>query len=114
MNGLTFSDFFPDKWLKPADLNGDEMCFTMRGLTREKVGKEQEERTVLEWVDDDVKPLILNRTNGKIIRSLYGDHIPDWRGRKVLLYETTVEAFGETHNVIRVRDRVPEQTPATA
>ena len=110
----TFNEFFPDKWLKAADLNGKDTCYTMHGLIREKVGKEQEERTVLEWVDDDVKPLILNRTNGKVIRKLYGDKIPDWRGRKVLLYETTVEAFGETHNVIRVKDRVPEQTPVTA
>ena len=114
MNGNTFSDFFPDKWLKPADLNGDEMCFTIRGLTRQKVGKEQEERTVLEWVDDDVKPLILNRTNGKTIRELYGDNISDWRGRPVLLYETTIEAFGETHDVIRVRETAPGQTPPPA
>ncbi len=114
MSSNMFSDFFPDKWLKPADLNGEDACFTMRGLIREKVGKEQEERAVLEWVDDDVKPLILNRTNGKTIRKLYGDNISEWRGQRVLLYETSVEAFGETHDVIRVRDRVPEQTPIAA
>jgi hypothetical protein len=45
---------------------------------------------------------------------LYGDNISEWRGQRVLLYETSVEAFGETHDVIRVRDRVPEQTPIAA
>ena len=51
MSMTTFNEFFPDKWLKAADLNGEDTCYTMHGLIREKVGKEQEERTVLEWVD---------------------------------------------------------------
>jgi hypothetical protein len=108
------SVLYPSQWLKSIDLDGGELTVNIRGLSREKVGKEQEQKIIIEWLEDGVKPMILNKSNATTIGKLYGQDTSQWRGRPVTLYETTTEAFGETHDVIRVKDRVPEQTPVTA
>ncbi len=108
------NEWYPSEWLKSVDLDGKEVTVNIRGLTRKEVGKEREKRVIIEWIDDGIKPMILNKLNATTIGKLYGQDTSQWRGRPVTLYETTTEAFGETHDVIRVKDRVPEQTPVTA
>jgi hypothetical protein len=62
------------------------------------------------------KPLILNATNAKTIQRLYDTpYIEDWKNLYVTLYAAKVKAFGEIHDAIRIRTRVPmmsEKHPA--
>ena len=114
MTAVMLSELYPSKWLKAVDLNGADMCVGIHGLGKKEVGQDQEERVVIEWIDKDVKPMILNKENATTIGKLYGEDTSKWRAREVLLYETTVSAFGKTHNVIRVRDTVPDPAPVAA
>ena len=49
------------------------------------------------------KEWVLNKTNARVIRELYGDKYEGWKGKKITLYATTCPAFGETVACIRVR-----------
>lgn len=101
MTATTFNDLFPSKWLKASDLEGDS-TMTIKKVEIEEVGLEQEEKPVV-YFNETEKGLILNVTNGRSIRSHYGQQIANWIGRQVTLYSTQVDAFGETHDAIRIR-----------
>ncbi|NDD52816.1 hypothetical protein EBZ39_02880 [bacterium] len=55
------------------------------------------------------KKLILNKTNAKILGLLYGNEMDNWIGRKLALFLTTTEAFGQKDVLaVRVRPKDPE------
>ena len=50
------------------------------------------------------KELILNKTNAKLIRRIYGNEMNDWIGKEIQIYRTTCNAFGNSKTpCIRVR-----------
>ena len=53
------------------------------------------------------KEWVLNKTNARTIRLLYGDQFGKWKGKEVTIYPTTCRAFGETVACIRVRSINP-------
>lgn len=59
---------------------------------------------------EDVKPLICNKTNGKTIANLYGNIVEDWSGKRITLCVSTTRDPSGTGDVpcIRVRPKAPE------
>ena len=53
------------------------------------------------------KRLVLNKTNAMTIAKMHGHETDDWKGKRITLFPTTVEAFGQTVDCIRVRDTIP-------
>ena len=53
------------------------------------------------------KRLVLNKTNAKAIAGLYGWETNEWAGKRITLYATQCQAFGETVDCIRVRPIAP-------
>lgn len=87
-----------------------EPILTIATIQTEDV-KDQNGKTescmVCYWVEDE-KPMILNKTNCKIIEKLYNSpHVEDWYGKRVQLYSAKVKAFGTVTTGVRVRDFVP-------
>ena len=92
------------------DVDGD-LVVTIKSLAVEKVigqnGK-KEECLVCHFADAD-KPMILNRTNCKVIEKLYkSPHIQDWVGKRIQLYAKQVSAFGTETDALRVREFIPK------
>lgn len=93
--------------------DGNDVIVTIRETKKQLVkgtgGKEQE--CFVCYFTDSPKPMILNRTNCKIISKLYGSpYIEDWAGLKIQLYSAKVDAFGEKGvDALRIRDFKPEK-----
>lgn len=88
-----------------------DLIVTIKDVRRECVkgedGKE-EECTVAHFKDSGVKPMVLNSTNCKTITKLYGTpYIEEWSGRSIQIYATTVSAFGEKVEALRIRPKAP-------
>jgi hypothetical protein len=50
------------------------------------------------------KEWVLNKTNARAIRRLYGNETDNWHGKPVTIYRTTCSAFGDPQTpCIRVR-----------
>lgn len=75
------------------------------GKLKGKDGKE--ERKPMVYFRGKTKPLGLNRTNGATIAGMYGKETKAWVGKRVELYPTTTQAFGATHDCIRIRPKPP-------
>jgi hypothetical protein len=87
---------------------------TIDGLTREEVKNdvgEMETKTVLYFVEQDVKPLILNQINAQAIGSITGSKTAgEARGQKIELYNDETVMFGRKR-VGGVRVRAVSHTP---
>ena len=99
------------KYLGAWDLGDKDMIVRITDIREEMVkdNKGQEEKVLIAYLDGNVKPLILNKTNCKsITRALGSPYIEDWAGHKIQLYSDKVPAFGEIVDAIRVREFNPE------
>jgi hypothetical protein len=88
---------------------GQELTVTIEAVANEVVkcfdGKQLKEETcIVAKLKGAKKPLILNKTNCKIIsRNLDSSYIEDWIGKSITLYVAKVRAFGESVEAIRIK-----------
>lgn len=69
----------------------------------------KERCTVCYWTDKAYKPMILNVTNKKMICKLH--HTKDTEklaGKAVVIGVSEVKAFGDVHDALRIRKRIPK------
>lgn len=87
-------------------------------LTIKSVGKEQvigadgkkEECLVAHFAEPEL-PMIINATNAKTIAKLYKTpYIEQWCGKKIQVFSTLVNAFGEKVEALRIRPFAPKVT----
>lgn len=96
---------------------GEEKTVTIREVKQEIVdnpgGSGKEDCTVA-YFNEDIKPLILNRTNCKMIAKVWGTpYIEDWPGHKITLKVKKVSAFGEMVDAVRVSSERPMEEVIT-
>jgi hypothetical protein len=106
-----YKKMFDDKeFLYAFDLDGRDVTVQIESVRPGEIAGEQGRKTkkpVLSFVGAK-KKLAINRTNGKIIASLYGTDTDDWRGKWITLYPTTTAFGGDTVECIRVRPSAPK------
>ncbi len=104
-------DVFPSKYIKVADLGGGEVEATVSSVEWEKVG--DDEKAVVYFKGNKVKPLPLNKTNFEAIEAIAGDEETDnWGGARIVLYPTTIRFNGVMTPCIRIKGQriaVPAQ-----
>lgn len=89
-------------------------------LTIAKIGQEtvenpaentKEVKTVIHFVEQGFKPMVLNTTNKKAIASaLDTPYIENWVGHPIAIFVKRVKAFGKENDALRVRDKAPDVT----
>lgn len=90
---------------------GEEKTVTIKEVKQEIVQNQngKEECTVAHFVED-IKPLILNKTNGGMIAKVWGTpYIEDWAGKKITLKIKKISAFGEMVDAVRVSPERPTE-----
>jgi hypothetical protein len=99
------------------DVPGHELTLTIEKIKDEEVvtnGK-GENCTVCHWTDKAYKPMILNVTNKKTLCRLYKTKDTEQlKGKSVIIGIDKVKAFGDIHDALRIRNRMPAKTTAPA
>jgi hypothetical protein len=55
------------------------------------------------------KPLILNRTNCKMIARIYDTpYIENWKDKSIIVFSDKVKAFGDVVEAIRIKNEIPK------
>lgn len=106
-----FRSFFDRQYLYAFDLQGRDVTLTIENVTGGvlKGPKGESKKPLCHFREGkEKKPLALNSTNAKVIAQLYGNDTSDWVGKKITIYPTTCDAFGQTVECIRVRPIVPK------
>lgn len=91
------------------DLQGRDRVVTISKVeAKELVSNRGKNKRPIVFFEGAEKSFVCNKTNGKIIASMYGNKTEDWAGKRVTLYATTTSAGGETVDCIRVRPTQPK------
>jgi len=96
---------------------GKDLILTIKGARQEEVqnpsGK-KEKCLIVDFIEPDFKPMIINSTNGSNIEKATGTpYIEQWAGHKIAIFTAKVSAFGEIVDALRIRPTAPiEQAPA--
>lgn len=99
------------------ELPNREIILTIEKIIDEEVvaNGQKETCTVCHWTDKTNKPMILNVTNKKTICKLYKTKDTEkLRGKSVVIGIDRVKAFGDVHEALRIRHRVPQVQPISA
>lgn len=112
---------FPNEYIAAADLleaerkTGKEgVALTIASVSVEslKTNRGSEKKPIVRFKEMEAryakgqgpaKKLVLNKTNAKAIAKMYGFETNDWVGKKITLYPTQCEAFGDVVDCVRVK-----------
>jgi hypothetical protein len=89
---------------------GQEVTITIKSVAKEMVkgADGKEEQLVIAQLEGTTKPMVLNKTNMKIItKVLDTPYVEQWTGKKVIIYSAKVRAFGEMCDALRVANKKP-------
>lgn len=111
---LDYRQYFDSTYVRAWELpEGRDVTKTIERVERVQIGKDDASKAskIAIYFVDTKKPLVVNKTMGKTISRLYGNRVSAWVGKPITLYSTQVNAFGETHDVIRIRPTVAKARP---
>lgn len=97
------------------ELPNQEVTLTIAKIVDEKVvtNGQTELCTVCYWTDKAWKPMILNITNKKTICKLYKTKETEkLAGKSVVIGVEQVKAFGDVHDALRIKKRIPKVATA--
>lgn len=107
---------FPSKYLKCADLHGEDLVIELRKLETKhelkRAGGAVDRKPVFRTdvvIAGESKMWTLNKTNSQTIASMHGPETDNWNGKKITLFPDTTKFAGKTVPCIRVREVVPKQ-----
>jgi hypothetical protein len=96
---MKFNDAYKGSFIKTADLNGKVRRYTIKSIGQEEVGDESK---VVMRFDEDDRALVVNKTNGSVLKEAWGDELDDWVGNVVLLRPDKTDFQGKRVDCIRV------------
>ena len=104
-------DLYPSRFIKAADLQGQEWPVTITRLTMEEIENERgrEEKPVLSFQGVS-KALVVNVTNFDSIAEMHGEETDNWPGKEIVLFPTTTRFGGKTVDCVRIKRPGPGAT----
>lgn len=104
----------PD-FLGSWDVGEDGIIATIRTVRKDELysqeKKKKEPLPVLDFIED-IKPMVVNKTNGKTLQKMSGSpYIEKWAGLRVLIKSVRVRAFGEMVDSLSI-STAPEKQQA--
>lgn len=88
-----------------------ELILTIDFIRDEKAVANGKEETVtaIHWTDKAYKPMVANVTNKKTLCKLYKTKDTEkLKGKSVVIGIDKVKAFGDVHDALRIRARIPQ------
>ena len=103
-------EVFPSKYFKASTDLEQEVHLTIRDLTRESFGEEDDRqvKSILWFVETD-KGLVLNKTNWSILCDIYTfDDTEELVGYRITLYREKVSFKGDRVWGTRIKEEIPD------
>ena len=106
------SEAFPSNYLSKEDCT-PPIIATIASLGRKTLKSDDgdETKTVMNFREEQYKPLILNNTNWLICEDAFGEDSDSWLGKKIELYNDPTVMFGKDRKG-GIRIRIPQAVAA--
>ncbi len=103
---MKVTEAFKGNFIEALHVTGKDASLTIAGYDRpdtiKSADKKLIDKPILRFQETD-KGLILNKTNARTIGLAHGNEMDEWTGKKVTLFATTCEAFGDRVPCVRIR-----------
>lgn len=87
---VDWDELYPGRFLKASELKGKKVTLRMREVTIEElIGDKGAQIKGLIAFEKTEKMLALNKTNGTLIKAMFGSKVQQWVGKRVTLFEDT-------------------------
>ncbi len=108
---MKLAELYPSKWLKAADLEGQQRLVTIEAVKLETVedGKPPKPVIALRGL---TQGLVLNKVNATTLAGFLGDDTDHWPGQRIVIFPTQATFKAELVDCIRVRQPKPQPAPA--
>lgn len=98
INSMSFDELVPSnsKYLSKSDVGEDGLVLTIKGFRMEilKSDDGDEEKMVMHFAED-VKPMVVNRTNAQLIGVATGArNVGESKGKQIVVYNDPTVGFG--------------------
>jgi hypothetical protein len=82
-----FDDLYPGRFLKAGNFDGKKVILTIKDYDREMLEGDdgKKSKAILTFEETD-RQLVACKTNGICLKTMFGDHLPDWVGKRVILF----------------------------
>ena len=98
INSMSFNQLVPSNssYLSKDDVGEDGVILTIKGFKMETIkGDDGDEEKMVMYFDEDFKPMIINRTNSRLIGIATGAaNAGEARGKQVVVYNDATISFG--------------------
>lgn len=107
---MDISDFMKSDsdWLKKDDVNYKGINVIISAVTEETVGQEKERKLALHF-RGDVKPMLLNKVNLKVLAAMFGTDTKDWMVEQINVYNDPTVNFNGATGGLRLRPATAER-----
>lgn len=118
LNDLTFDQLVPSKskYLTKDDVGEDGLILTVKGFRMETLETDDgnEDKMVLHFMEN-VKPMVLNRTNAQLMSLATGAKVAgEAKGKQIVVYnDPTVSFGGKITGGLRIKKLTSAPKPAT-
>jgi len=110
---LLASDFDKSQYLRAEDLPTLKK-FRIKDVTVETIKSERgEDEQLVVWFTNDKRGLVLNKTNNRTLRGVFGDDVAGWKEKIIVIFKTMVDFRGKMVPGLRVRIPTPKQAAAS-
>lgn len=99
LNLMSFDELVPtnSKYLKQSDVGEDGMVLTIKGFKQEELESDDgsAETKVILYFMEDMKPMVLNKTNSQLLGKATGAQTAgEARGKQIVVYSDPSVGFG--------------------
>jgi hypothetical protein len=113
----TYSELYPNRFLKSDLLKGKKVTLTIRDIDVEELTGEnnkKEPKVVMKFVERPLE-LVVPKTNGYCLKRMFSNNPHDWIGKRIVLFPSTTKFGRETVDCIRIwgSPDIPEDMPIT-
>ncbi len=106
---MDINSAFPSKFIKAADLQGQDVTVSIARFAMESVDDDAGELKPVLYFQGHQRGLVLNKTNALSISDLYGTETDTWLNQPVTLFPTQCQYGPKMVDCIRVRPFSPAQ-----
>lgn len=110
--GFNMQQELSSQWLSKDDVTTNGTAATIARITQEEVGSDRDLRFAIHF-QGNMKPMILNKTNTRILVALFGHDSDGWLGKAITVYnDPTVGYAGQITGGVRIRMASAPMPPA--
>lgn len=98
----TWDEIDPKRWLRAETLQDKPRTLKIDALYQEVLDEGTDNWETIISFEGKTRELVLNATNKRLLRAMFGKKPQEWVGHSVTLQPELVDAFGERVEAVRV------------